>query len=165
MQAFHLGSTEINGKDKPMKRFDLPPVWLFGFLGLAYGQSRLWPALSLSGPITGFLAGILVGAGVLAVLLAALEFRKRNTSIHPHETPTALIQSGVFKHSRNPIYLGFVFILSGMILFWDAVPSLVLIPIYLWGVEQRFISPEEDRMRKVFRADFARYCQKTRRWL
>jgi protein-S-isoprenylcysteine O-methyltransferase Ste14 len=42
---------------------------------------------------------------------------------------------------------------------------LPLIPIFVWIIEKRFIIPEEDRMRRKFRMDFARYCEKTRRWL
>lgn len=165
MQAFRLGSMGVSGKDDLMNRIDLPPLWLLAFLGLAFGQSRFWPGLSLSGPITGLLSGLLVGGGLLTVALAALAFREKKTTIHPHGQPAVLIRSGIFKYSRNPIYLAFVFILAGMILFWDAVPSLILIPIYLWVLEKRFVVPEEKRMRQVFKADFASYCLKTRRWL
>ena len=76
-----------------------------------------------------------------------------------------LIQSGIFKRTRNPIYLGDTLILLGLILRWEAVLALPLVPIFLWILEKRFIIPEENRLRRKFRADFARYCQKTRRWI
>lgn len=121
--------------------------------------------LSLGETWAGLLGGLLVGGGILLVVMAALEFRRHKTSIVPHETPERLIQSGIFRRSRNPIYLGDTLILGGLILRWDAVLALPLIPIFVWVIEKRFIIPEEDRMRRKFRMDFARYCEKTRRWL
>lgn len=149
-----------------MKWIDLPPVWLIGFASLAYIQSRQFAfGLSLAHPATLFLAGLLVGGGIVLTALAALEFRKHRTTIVPHQSPSQLIQSGIFKRSRNPIYLADVMILLGLILWWDAVLSLVLVPIFFWLLETRFVIPEENRLRRQFRADFARYAQKTRRWV
>lgn len=99
------------------------------------------------------------------MLLAVTEMRRQKTTILPHETPSRLVQSGIFTRSRNPIYLGDVMILAGLILYFDAVLSLPLIPIFTWILEKRFILKEEDRMRRIFRADWARYEQKVRRWL
>ena len=149
-----------------MKWLDLPPVWLLVFAVIAYWQARLLPmGLSLAHPVTMLVGGVLVGAGIVLILLAAIEFRKHKTTIVPHQEASALVQSGVFSRSRNPIYLADVLILTGLVLRWDAVLSLVLVPILFWVLETRFIIPEENRLRRQFRADFARYTQKTRRWL
>jgi protein-S-isoprenylcysteine O-methyltransferase Ste14 len=75
------------------------------------------------------------------------------------------VQSGIFSRTRNPIYIGDALILLGLILYWDAVLALPLVPIFVWIIEKRFVIPEENRLRRKFRADFARYCQKTRRWV
>lgn len=111
------------------------------------------------------LAGLLIGAGVVLALLAFMEFRRHKTTVIPHKTPDKLIQSGVFARTRNPIYLADVLILAGLCFWWDAVLALVLLPIFVWVLERRFIIPEENRLRRTFRADFARYAQKTRRWV
>lgn len=149
-----------------MKWLDLPPVWLVGFAALAWVQAQRFAfGLSLSHPVTYLLAGLMVGGGVVLAGLAAMEFRKQGTTIIPHETPSALIQSGIFSKTRNPIYLADALILAGLCLWWDAVLALVLVPVLVWILEKRFIVPEENRMRRVFRADYARYEQKVRRWL
>lgn len=149
-----------------LKWIDMPPVWLAGFLALAWLQSSLYGmGLSFGETLADLLGGLLVGGGILLVAMAAMEFRRHKTSIVPHETPERLIQSGIFRRSRNPIYLGDTLILAGLILRWDAVLALLLIPVFVWVIEKRFIIPEEDRMRRKFRMDFARYCEKTRRWL
>lgn len=149
-----------------MKWLDLPPIWLAAFAFVAYMQGHYYRFdLTLSHPVTMLLAGLLVGAGIVLTLLAVMEFKRHRTTIIPHQEPTQLIQSGVFKRSRNPIYLADVLILAGLVLWWDAVLSLVLVPVLFWVLETRFVLPEEDRLRRHFRADFARYAQKTRRWV
>ena len=149
-----------------MKWMDMPPVWLVSFLVCVWAQPLYLPAgLSLAHPITSLLGGLLVGAGLVLTILAALEFRRHKTTIVPHQMPSQLIQSGVFSRTRNPIYLADVCILAGLCLWWDAVLGLVLVPVLAWVLEKRFIIPEENRMRREFRIEFARYAEKTRRWI
>ncbi|MFO7758806.1 MAG: isoprenylcysteine carboxylmethyltransferase family protein [Roseovarius sp.] len=149
-----------------LKWIDLPPVWLAGFLVLAWVQAVYYPMGLDFGPVwADLLGGLLVGGGLVLIVMAAMEFRRYGTTIVPHETPERLIQTGIFRRSRNPIYLGDVLILAGLILRWDAVLALALIPVFVWVIERRFIIPEENRMRRMFRMEFARYCEKTRRWL
>ena len=149
-----------------MRWLDMPPVWLLGCLVLAWGQAAYYPAgLSFGGAWSEFAGGLLVGGGVVLMALALSEFRRHRTTVIPHETPERLIQTGIFSRTRNPIYLGDALVLAGLILWWDAVLALPLVPIFVWVIEKRFIEPEEDRMRRKFRMDFARYCEKTRRWI
>lgn len=149
-----------------MKWFDIPPVWLAGFLAATYwiGQTRPF-GLSLAHPVTDLLSAFCLGAGVILILLAATEMRRQRTTIIPHMQPDRLVQTGIFKRSRNPIYLGDALILAGFVLRWDAVAALPLIPIFMWIIEKRFILAEEDRLRRTFRQDFHRYSEKTRRWM
>ncbi len=149
-----------------MRLIDIPPVWLVGFALLAWVQARVLPlGLSLDGAVTDLLSGILIGGGIILAVMAVIEFRRHKTTVFPHETPSTMVQTGIYKRSRNPIYVGDVLILTGLILRFDAVLSLVLIPVFVWVLERRFIIPEEDRLRRTFRADFARYERKTRRWI
>ncbi len=149
-----------------LKWIDVPPVWLLGALVLAWIQAtRFGMGLSFGPVWADLLGGLLVGGGIVVFLLAVMEFRRHKTTIVPHRDAERLIQSGIFKRSRNPIYLADVMILAGLVLRWDAVLALPLVPILLWILEKRFVIPEEDRLRRKFRADFARYCQKTRRWV
>ena len=149
-----------------LKWIDIPPVWLAGFAALAWLQARYLPlGLSLGGGWADFLGGLLVGGGLVLVALALLEFRRHRTTVVPHREAERLIRSGIFRRTRNPIYLADVMILAGLVLRWDAVLSLPLVPILLWVLEKRFVIPEENRLRRRFRADFARYCQGTRRWI
>lgn len=149
-----------------LKWIDMPPVWLLACLVLAWIQASYYAlGLSFGGVWADFAGGILVGGGLLLMVLAFAEMRRHRTTIIPHETPERLVQTGIFSRTRNPIYMGDALILLGLILRWDAVLSLPLVPVFVWIVEKRFIEPEEDRMRRKFGMEFARYCQKTRRWI
>ncbi|WP_292293360.1 isoprenylcysteine carboxylmethyltransferase family protein [Marivita sp.] len=149
-----------------MKYVDIPPVWLLAALGVAWWQKTYFDQGLSFGPVwADLLGGLLVGGGLVLIALAAYEMRRHRTTIMPHETPDALVTSGIFKRSRNPIYLADSLILTGMILYWDAVLSLPLIPIFIWWIEKHFILAEEKLLRRNFRADFARYEKQTRRWL
>ena len=149
-----------------MRWLDIPPVWLAAALAVAWWQSGQFSyGLSFGGAWADFLGGLLVGAGVLLALLAVYEMRRQRSTVVPHREAQALVSTGIFSRTRNPIYLGDLLILAGFILSWDAVLSLPLLPILLWVLEKRFVIPEEDRLRRKYRAEFARFCEKTRRWL
>ncbi len=145
---------------------DIPPIWLVLAIIVAWIQSRfLTFGLSLDYPVTQFLSGVLIGGGLVLIALAAWEFWRARTTIIPHQEPARLITSGIFSLTRNPIYLADVLILAGFILRFDAVLSWGLVPVFLWWIERHFIFAEEDRLRRHFKVDFARYEQKVRRWV
>lgn len=149
-----------------MKYINIPPLWLGLAVCIAWVQSAYFRfGLSIDHAVTQLLGGLLVGGGVIVIALAGIEFYKHKTTIIPHQTASRLITSGIFKRSRNPIYLGDSLILLGLILKWDAVLSLPLVPLFVWGIEKFFIIPEENLLRRIFRVEFAKYLQQTRRWI
>ncbi len=149
-----------------MKQIELPPVWLAAFIAIAWAQSTYFPMGLSFGPVwADLLGGILVGGGLLLMLLAVVEFYRHKTTIVPRRESSAFVQSGIYRRTRNPIYLGDALVLAGLILRWDAVLSLPLIPIFIWVIEKRFIEGEEKHLRRTYRALWAKYERKVRRWL
>jgi protein-S-isoprenylcysteine O-methyltransferase Ste14 len=149
-----------------MKMIDIPPVWLALALLLAWAIGRVEPAwLTLAYPVTQLLSGLLVGAGLILMALAVVEMRKWRTTVIPHQEASHLVTSGIFTRTRNPIYLGDTLLLAGVILWFDALLALPLVPLFLWWIERRCVIPEEARLRRRFKADWARYENKVRRWL
>lgn len=146
-----------------MKWIDLPPIWLAAFVFIA------WHLQSASGawlPAQNLFGTILIIAGLLLMIAAVWEMHKQRTTVIPHLDPNALVSSGVFHYTRNPIYLGDVLVLVGLILRWDALPfGLVLIPGFIWVIHTRFIRGEEGRLRAAFGAAFDDYAKVTRRWV
>ena len=148
-----------------VKWIDLPPVWLAAFLALAWLQATRLPVPLQGGALADLLGGLMVGGGVVLMLLAVIQMRQAGTTVIPHQQPQALVDIGVFARSRNPIYLGDALVLCGFILFWDAWPSLVLVPLFVWLITDRFILPEEARLRDAFGARFEDYADRVRRWI
>lgn len=147
----------------PRALIDTPPVWLAGCIALAWAQARwlpLWPA-----PQGARAAGAgLVLAGLVLLLLAAREFHRHRTSIVPRERPSALITTGPYACSRNPIYLADALILAGLALRWD-LAALALVPAFLRLIDRRFVRGEEGLAEAAFGAAWRAYAARVRRWI
>ncbi|MEX5726843.1 protein-S-isoprenylcysteine O-methyltransferase Ste14 [Rhodovulum iodosum] len=143
---------------------ELPPVWLAVFAALAWGQAQIWPmqVLGLAGDVIGT---ALVAAGLGVSGFAALQFLLSRTSLIPRETPGKLMTGGLYRFSRNPIYLADAAILVGLILIWDALPSLILVPVFVKLIEWRFIRVEEAFIAERFGAEYEAYRARVRRWI
>lgn len=158
-----------------MKWIDLPPIWLAGFIGLTYWISTLnilveRPAFEMFGVLFGtnrldWGGELLIAAGLFAMAAAVFEMVKHRTTVIPHQEADTLVQTGIFAFSRNPIYLGDTLVLSGVAIYWSAPLALLLVPIFVWIIRQRFILPEEQRLSAKFGKAFDDYCDMTRRWL
>jgi protein-S-isoprenylcysteine O-methyltransferase Ste14 len=146
-----------------MKWIDLPPVWLTAFVGLGWAQAAWFPVGSF-GAAGDWAGALLVAVGLALAIAAAVAFRRARTTIIPHEEPSAIVTSGVYRLSRNPIYLGDALILAGLGLRWDSVLALLLVPVFVAVITARFIVPEEGRLRARFGAEFGAWAARVRRW-
>ena len=148
------------------KMIDIPPVWLFVFAVLAWWQPRVVAGgPDLSGPVAQMLGGLLVGAGLLLIGMAAVVFLRHKTTIIPHQQPNALITDGICRFTRNPIYLADALILTGLCLRFDAPWALLLVPVFVVLIDRRFIRAEEARLQAAFGGEFEAYASRVRRWV
>ena len=145
-----------------MKWIDLPPVWTIAAAVAMWLTARAAPWPDEAAPEAA--AGLFAGAVALAIW-AAVQFRRERTTIIPREAPSALITSGPFRFTRNPIYLAdalallawAVFLGSGFAIFWIAA--------FVWVIDRRFIEPEEARLEATFGEAFTEYRKVARRWV
>ncbi len=143
---------------------DYPPVWLLGALAVARAEvAVLGPAYAVAA-LQGA-GALLAGAALGLMLLAALAFLRARTTIVPHHAPDVLITGGLYRLSRNPIYLADVALLAGLALVWGSVAGLVLVPVLARILTRRFILPEEARLRAAFGSRAEAYFARTRRWI
>lgn len=143
-----------------MRFVDLPPIWLLAALILVWVSPwqvawawLFWPGL------------LLLVAAAFLTLGAVREFSRSRTTIIPHLDPKALITGGIFRYTRNPIYLADVLILLGLSLIWGKPLGLVLALPFAWLLQTRFIRGEEARLQAAFGDAFKHYAANTRRWL
>jgi protein-S-isoprenylcysteine O-methyltransferase Ste14 len=103
-------------------------------------------------------------AGLALNLSADRAFRNAGTTVKPLLESTALVTDGVFGWTRNPMYLGFVFLLAGLWLFLGSLsPALI---VFAFGplVDRLYVRPEEARLGRAF-TGYAAYRARVRRWL
>jgi protein-S-isoprenylcysteine O-methyltransferase Ste14 len=153
-----------------MKALELripPPAVASAFALLMWGISRIAPHLQVAPAlrIAVAVALALIGAGV--ALAGVRSFRRASTTIDPlkPETASALVSAGVYRRTRNPMYLGIVFVLLAWAV-WLAAPWTLLGPLGFAVFIDRFqIVPEERALRARFGAAYERYRSEVRRWL
>lgn len=148
-----------------MKWLDLPPIWLALMAFLTWHSRGPLGAFSFGSRAADWIGAALVLIGIVLMVLAILRMRAHRTTPIPHMSPNALVTDGIFAISRNPIYLGDLLILTGLILRWNAPLAIPLVFLFQFILVRRFILPEEARMKEHFGAEFDQYAQKTRRWL
>ncbi len=147
------------------KRIVIPPIWFALGLVAVFLLDRNLPLVSFSGSLTLGIGVILVLLGLASAISAAGLFSKADTGIVPFSEATALVTSGAFRFSRNPMYLGMVFVLLGTALITGSVAGLLVAPVFGLIIHYRFILDEESMLREVFGEEFEDYRRRVRRWL
>lgn len=142
------------------KLLDYPQVWILVFAAMALLAGRIMPMPTA--PVAGW---ALVALGLALMAIAALTMTRAGATVDPTRQPTALVTHGIFRLSRNPIYLGDVLILAGLCLAWQPLAALVLVPAFVLLIDRRFIRREEIWLRNRDAAAFDAWAARTRRWL
>lgn len=99
------------------------------------------------------------------ILLAKYQFKKHGQKSGPGNETSSLITSGLFKHSRNPIYLGVIFIVPAIGLILNSLWFVLMIVPTIFLIRQFLILPEESYLLRIFGEDYSRYCSEVRRWI
>ena len=147
------------------KRYIYPPIWLILGFAAIYGLDRFLPLVRFGGTLSTVLGpGLMVLALALLVYAAGL-FRRAETNFIPFREATTLVTGGVYRLSRNPMYLAMALMLLGGALHFGALSALLVPPAFMITIEFRFIRPEEAMLRDTFGTDYDTYCRRVRRWL
>ncbi len=143
----------------------LPPVYFLAAVLLMVGLNYFVPVQTiLNAPIT-YLGVGMIAFGLFIVMWPAVTFGKVGTPIKPFEDSTRLVTNGMYRITRNPMYLGMVVVLVGIaVLFGNASPFLIA-PMFGWLIQTKFVKFEEALLEKTFGDEYLRYKQKVRRWL
>ena len=123
----------------PIKQFLFLPVSLFGLLPLA--------------------------AGLVITVQGSNKFEKVGTNIKTFADPDVLVTDGLYRFSRNPMYLGFVLILLGVAMLFGKASPFIIVIAYLLICDRWYIKFEEGAMARKFGDAFQEYKMQTRRWM
>ena len=142
-----------------------PPIVTF-FFGLCIYLSRpYFPEFSFS--ILNSLSTISFVLGITVFATAVSSFKRQNTTVNPIsiEKASSLVVNGVFKYSRNPMYLGMLFILLGLTFKFNLIGGLLFTSLFMIFISKFQIKPEEAAMEKLFDQEWKDYIKNVRRWL
>ena len=143
----------------------LPPFWLLlsVVVMISFYQVQGQPVWIVK-PYTHF-GWVLIGVGLSVALFVELIFKRRGTTILPFRESSALVTTGPFLVSRNPIYAGMAAALLGLgVLLGMALP-FGAVPVFVWVINRYFIRREEAMLEVAFGVEYRDYKTRVRRWI
>ncbi|MGQ0525535.1 MAG: methyltransferase family protein [Betaproteobacteria bacterium] len=146
----------------------IPPllVWLI-IAGAMLGMAHYVPSLSFTLAGSTAIALTLVALGGMLAFAGVIAFRDRHATVNPL-TPSAsssVVSNGVYRFSRNPMYLGFLVALTGWAAYLSNAGAALLLPVFVAYMTQYQVKPEERALLAKFGPEFAQYMSRVRRWL
>ena len=105
--------------------------------------------------------------GFTVFTLAVKAFNRQKTTVNPLEPrqASALVSSGIFKYSRNPMYLGMLIVLLSISFKFNLAGGIVISLFFYLFITRFQIFPEEEAMNELFGDEFTEYSNRTRRWI
>ena len=151
----------------PGVRFPPPTLFVVAFLtGLALDRWVVPLRLTeLSRSVLVVAGWLLIASGLGILLWALLTFTRARTGIMPSQPASAIVASGPYRFSRNPMYVAMSAIYIGLALLMSMVWPLVLLPVALASLYTLMIRREERYLGDAFRDEYAAYRARVRRWL
>lgn len=108
---------------------------------------------------------VLVVVGIVSAGLGAAAFNKAGTAIRPFDPATALVREGIYRYTRNPMYVGLLLISLGAATAFGTLSAFLPPVMFFFILRNRFVLPEEEFLRRTFGDEYAKYTQQVRRWI
>ena len=132
-----------------------------------WGISSVTPPLEVPGPIRVGVAALFILSGACIGIAGVVAFRREKTTINPikPQTTSALITSGIYRLSRNPMYVGMLFALVAWAVFLSSAWAMIGPAAFFLYINRFQIEPEERVLAGLFGATYSDYKSTVRRWL
>jgi len=153
-----------------MKAFELriPPVAQFLLLAAGmWALANYAPALSFDVPARRILVVLCFCLGGIVAVAAVAAFRSAGTTFDPRSPAKAsrLVVRGIFRVSRNPMYLGLLLLLIAWAIYLSNLLGFAGPPLFVLAMNRLQIGPEERAMERQFGDEFRAYRESVRRWI
>ncbi len=118
-------------------------------------------------PGQSILAAVIASAGLFIVFSAVRMFFKARTTVNPTIPSQAqtLVTTGLYRVSRNPMYLAMALLLAGWGIFLGSMLNILVLAGFIQAMNVLQIKPEEEALKEIFGDAYIDYCQRTRRWI
>jgi protein-S-isoprenylcysteine O-methyltransferase Ste14 len=150
-------------------RRGIPPLVLVGLLAvLMWLCARALPQAGLPIPWRGLVCAATAIAGLVVCALGVLPFQRAGTTVDPTrpERASALVTTGIYSMTRNPMYLGMLLLIVAWGLWLANAVGLILAPLaFVLYIDRVQIPREERALAAAFGANYAGYASRVRRWL
>jgi protein-S-isoprenylcysteine O-methyltransferase Ste14 len=166
LEVARIGREKLNNERNLVKPSSLLPTHylLIAILSMIalHCFSPLVKVISTPWTLLGLLPLV---SGVVINLIADNAFHKANTTVKPFQQSTSLITDGVFRYSRNPMYLGFLLVLIGIAILFGSLSPWFVVPIFAFQMDKVFVRVEERMLEEKFGPSWVAYKEKVRRWI
>lgn len=144
-----------------------PPVVGAVVAAAMWGVSAIGPQLALPAGVKYAIVGLLVAAGITFDVLGLLAFRRWRTTVNPlrPERASAIVCDGVYRVTRNPMYVGMALLLLAWAVSLAALLPLAGPVLFVAYITRFQIQPEERALARRFPEEYAAYAARVRRWL
>ena len=161
-----MASTDLDSQDNPGMPRLLPLLIHLGFLFFGVMLQAFWP-VSIPVPISlrWVAVALCMGMSAAIVLFSLREFSRARTTFHPHQGANALIRTGTFRFSRNPLYVAGSLLISGIGFWVDSAWILAMLMLVIPTTSVAVIAPEERYLERKFGEEYLDYRKSVRRWL
>ena len=111
-------------------------------------------------------AGIIIAVAALLLALSGLKrFLSQKVNPVPYKPAASLVSSGIYRFTRNPMYVGFVGMLAGATVALGSLPFMASTVVMFVFLNSYAIPREEAYLTRTFGEDYKNYCRRVRRWL
>ena len=142
-----------------------PPLLLAAAILAGYGLQRVLPLELRNWHAWAVLGWGFVGVGVAILVTGWVQFYQAGTNIQPHKSSSNVIQSGLYRFSRNPIYVSGLLLQLGIALLMNNLWIVLLVPVSKFAFDRYVIAREEAYLERAFGDVYLDYKRKVRRWL
>lgn len=143
----------------------LPPTSLLIAVLLMLCLHFLFPIAQIMPGLWRFLGFLPLGLGLAISYAAENQFHQIGTTVHPFKESNQLVIIGLYRFSRNPMYLGMALVLVGVALLLGSLTPFAMIVLFVGWIQIKFIHREEQMLSTQFGQDWLEYKARVRRWV
>ncbi len=142
-----------------------PPLCFFGFLVAGILLNSDWTEGQLADIYLTIIGGLIAVISLIYLIISALKHKAAGSNVEPWKPTTTIITDGVYKYSRNPIYVAMAVVYAGVAIAAGSWLALLFLPLCLLFIRYYVIAREEAYLEEKFGKEYLDYKARVRRWL